>query len=157
MNRYFYVPVTSNLVMHDGTSLANHLKMIDLELYNRGTVDDCSSINGNGYAIQTGVMYRERLLPERVVVVSGGANYFYELVSEEVVSVESIDMLLPYEVTGLDVLDVFYSNPEYKHEVWNFFDSYKKINCTDTQKDEDIKQKKIGQRLVQIFRRKSNK
>lgn len=146
MNRYFYVPVTNSIVKHDGTSLLGHLKMIDMDLYNRGSVDSYDAQNAlqYQYIVETDMMYKERLLPKGVVIVSKDNNFFYELVSGEVFEVDSIDSVLPYEVSGMDVVEIFTEDPEYKTCVLNFFQifSSKKLENFNNKKEKVDKRKK---------------
>lgn len=156
MNRYFYVPVTSCLVKHDGTSLLNHLKMIDMELYTRGSIDsyDAHNILQFQYIVETDTMYKERLMPKGVVVVTKDNNFFYELATGEIFEIDSIDHILPYEVSGLDVVDIFCEEPEYKCCIMNFFELYSnKKNELANDKKEKQGKRKIRTKILEFLKR----
>lgn len=145
MNRYFYVPVTSCLVNHDGTSLLNHLKMVDEELYTRGSSDsyDAQDALQFQYLVETDMMYKERLMPKGVVIVTNDFRSYYEVVSGEMFQIDSIDDIILYEVSGMDVVDIFAEDPEYKCCIINFFDKYvsKKIGMDNGKKENQVNRK----------------
>ena len=164
MNRYFYVPVTNSSLSHDGASLASHLKVIDDELFRRGSVDTYNAKDAQQYQyiVETGEMYHERMLPDRIVIATDDCIFFYEISSEEPIQIESIESILPCEVSGLDVVDIFTDNPNYRCSVLNFFQAYAKAideenNSRGAQKGKikSAKEKiKSKFQLARIFNRK---
>lgn len=165
MNRYFYVPVTSELVKHDGISLLDHLKMVDKELYYRSMAEaSFEKLDTPQYEhlVTTKNMFKAKVLPERVIIVDSDNYGRYELVSMEFVEVSSMEELESYEVTGYDVVDIFDDYPSYTDCALNFFDVYsskkEEKEAYEEKHENEIKQKKIGQRiLTSIFRRKTDK
>lgn len=156
MNRYFYVPVTSCLVKHDGASLLKHLKMIDEELYTRGSADSYDAQNALQfqYLVETDGMYKERLMPKGVVIVTNDFRTYYEVVSGEIFQIDSIDDILPYEVSGMDVVDIFAEDPEYKYCVVNFFDQYvSKKNEMSNDKKENLDKRKRKFKILKFLKR----
>lgn len=126
MNHYYYVPVTSDEVKHVGISLADHLKVVDQELYERGEVEktftDYDPVELDHMAI-TKKLYNERMLPEKLIIVED-ENGFYELASMQRIQISSKEYLSLFEVTGFDILEIYDETNEYKARTLNFFDIY---------------------------------
>jgi len=151
MNRYFYVPVIDNCISHDGISLSEHLKIVDLELFERENkffgpfdgsffngIQEVKKMNSDYHNKKTDQLFKSRSIPRFIVIVFN-EDGLYELASEERIDSISLDYLKQYEVFGMDVIDVFTENPDYTFSAKNFFDSY---NKEKNQKDSDEVQPK---------------
>jgi hypothetical protein len=156
MNRYFYVPVIENCILHDGISLGDHLKMIDPELYEREAkyfgpfdgrffngIEQAKNMNNDRRNRKTDQMFKEKSFPRFMVFVFN-EDCFYELASEVEVDAISFDALKNYEVLGMDVIDVFTDNPKYTPSARNFFDSYEHLKKQNNSTEARPKQLKKG-------------
>ena len=156
MNRYFYVPVIENCILHDGISLCDHLKMVAPDLYERedkyfgpfdgrffNGIEKAKEMNSDRKNKKTDQMFKERSFPRFMVIVFN-EDHFYELASEVEVDAISFDTLKNYEVLGMDVIDVFTDNPNYTPSARNFFDSYERLKKQNDSEKENPKQLKRG-------------
>lgn len=140
MNRYFYIPVTSQNVCHDGVSFQDHLRVVDFELYEREKEyhDSISSLSFEDGKLSPRkldkitrfnqaleVLYKDRLLVRYLIIVLNESG-MYELASEEEIDPIDIEKIQAFEITGEDVVNVFVKNLDYPPFAMNFFESYRK-------------------------------
>lgn len=157
MNRYYYILVTSDLVNHNGKSLKEHLGVVDDELLKRAEVESSFSkldTEELDHVVSTKIMFQNRMLPERLIIVDSENYGMYELASMEPVDCSNQEFLDSYEITGFDIVDIFERFPEYNECAINFFDIYRrKIDDEKLQAEEkeSEKQKKIGIRSILNF------
>ena len=161
MNRYFYIPVMDSIVKHEGVSLQDHLRVVDEELFNRELrcyedMRDMSSDDGilkakllknsSRYSQKTEERYREKKVPRNLVLVLSEEG-FYELASE--VPMDPIDMSLiePFEISGVDVVDVFFEHQAYTPVARKFFLQYEKNKSLLEERQDTSLKGKILQKI----------
>lgn len=149
MNKYYYVPVTSRHIMHDGKSLLDVTGTIDSILKDRelGRVEMCygdktldsSSLEMkqvlSQYNSETSSIYKGKGMPEHLILIKDN-NGVRELYTEN--SVEATDNYLEcFKVSVFDVVALIESD-EYFDLAINYFGMYnyrkKQKNKTNTKK-----------------------
>lgn len=140
MNQYYLVPVVARNINFEGKSLLEILGSVDGTLYGREIARVELQYGGGspeyGFSNEimeivkkhnqvTSQMFRERGVPEKLVLVRDG-DRLYELVTEKDVSVFSESFLDVFAVDPDSVVDIFYANPNYANEVSRFFSGHKK-------------------------------
>ena len=138
MKKYYYVPVTSGNVKHDGITLKEHLKYVDYELYNR-ECDFLEFVYGRIFSIvpkgmelnkiiekqreEDEILYKEHFIPDRLIIVKDEDNY-YELVSNEKIERPNLLFIDSYEIKESQVQRIMEEDPEYQKKVIQFFHTY---------------------------------
>ena len=141
MNKYYCIPVTNCVVMHDDLNLRDHLWYVSKEAYNR----DCSFrefVYGEIFSsISDGALeeltedherkiseiFEKEGIPSTMILVDDGKT-FRELASGEEFSYDEIseNFLGNFLVMPDKVVDIYEENPNYDSQVKNFFKQYEK-------------------------------
>ena len=141
MNKYYIIPVTNCVVMHDDLNLRDHLWYVSQSAYNR----DCSfrefvygEIFSNvsdglleeltaDHEKQMSEIFEKEGIPSSMILVDDG-KALRELTSGEKFSYDEISESLMgnFLVTPERVVDVYEENPNYDSQAKNFFKKYKK-------------------------------
>lgn len=139
-NRYYYVPVVARRVFLEDHSLMDVTAIVDEQLSLREenrvilTYENSSEKDQNlsvtqdiidKYNSETSLLYKEKGLPERIVIVQNDKGT-YELASEVELSAPNQSYLDCFEVSGIDVVDIFYEQPNYPEMANKYFKIYNK-------------------------------
>ena len=131
MNRYYLIPVTSKSVKVDKLSLFDVLQKADSELSSREEfrkvityeLEESKVLKENGviasYNEETSRMYRERGIPERIVLVSNEEGV-REIQTGVPISCNNSSFLDVFSVTPEQVVELFKDNRYYSASVERF-------------------------------------
>ena len=148
MNKYYLVPVVVRTINYEGQPFFKILESMDEVLYRRelarvelqyggdlpedGFSKDIMAIVKEHNRV-TSKMFKERGVPEKVVIVRD-SDKIYELVTEKEVTVGNPFFLEAFEIDPEEVVDVFYENPNYVDAVNNFLGGYEKKEAVQKRK-----------------------
>ena len=141
MNRYYFVPVMDDKILHDGVSLRDHLKVVDKDLYDeeKKIFDDFYEDSYYDGLIQARMYrystrrseraekkFKDKDVPRFLAIVFNSEKGFYELSSEVSIDPVNRDNIACYEISGIDLVEAFIDYPTYTPITRSFFDAYEK-------------------------------
>ena len=130
MNKYYLVPVTSPAIFIKGKTLIELLRKADEELYSREikrrklTYDNEHSkvLLKSGYLRsyneETTSLYKNKGIPERLIIVSDDKGV-REFITNEEIDFTNESYLEVFRVDSKEIQDFIFSNVDYENKVFN--------------------------------------
>lgn len=133
MKKYYIVPITTRSVKINDRSLFEMLEFVNKKLYDRekeraNITYESENYNYdyiNGYNHITSLLYKEKGVPEKIIIVDNG-NKKYEFFTEEEVDCDNDSYLKVFRVTPKQVKKYIEKNPLHSKHIFKFIKKGKK-------------------------------